>query len=127
MRFTNQAGMEGRSKVATGSQTFCTESFSDRWKFFFVKPSQLFLQVEDPAVVEVEVEETPGSGCEVAFAGKIDHKAERLLAGKAEMEMVLINAHPKKIFKKGEPWRMNPTRGNSSNPQSVCHVEHRLD
>ena len=55
-----------------------------------MKPGQLFLHVEDPAVIEVEVEETPGSGCEVAFAGKIDHKAERLLAGKAEIEMVLM-------------------------------------
>ena len=76
--------------VATGSRTFCPESFSDRWKIFFVKPGQLFLHVEHPAVIEVEVEETPGSGCEVAFAGKIDHKAERLLAGKAEIEMVLM-------------------------------------
>ena len=65
----------------------------------FVKPCQLFLQVEDPAVIEVEVEETPGSGCEVAFAGKIDHKAERLLAGKAEIEMVLMFI-PRRLSKK---------------------------
>ena len=82
-------GDEGRSKAATGSRTFCTESFSDRWNMF-CEPGQLFLHVEHPAVIEVEVEETPGSGCEVAFAGKIDHKAERLLAGKAEIEMVLM-------------------------------------
>ena len=90
--------MEDRSKVATGSRTFCTESFSDRWKMF-CQPGQLFLHVEHPAVIEVEVEETPGSGCEVAFAGKIDHKAERLLAGKAEIEMVLMFI-PRRFSKK---------------------------
>ena len=65
-----------------------------------MKPGELLLHVEHPAVIEVEVEETPGSGCEVAFAGKIDHKAERLLARKAEIEMVLLMYIPRRFSKK---------------------------
>ena len=83
----------GRQLVA---KPFCTKlhflpRFLKTLQNVLVEPAQLLLQVEDPAVVEVKVEETSGGGRQVAVGGQVTHQAESLLTWEAgEEEMVFM-------------------------------------
>ena len=86
---------KGCRRVEVGRQLVAKPCFTKLFSFLgiqnvLVQPGELLLQVEDPVVIEIKVKQPSGGCSQEAVGGKINHQAERLVARKAEVEMIFM-------------------------------------
>ena len=87
---------KGCRRVEVGRQLVAKPCFTNLFSHLgiqnvLIQPVELLLQVEDPGVIKIKVEQPSGGGSQVAMGWKVCHQAQRLVASLTEVGRILFH------------------------------------